>query len=109
MLSFFFFKFALNFGQNSSDCMARLGVNTTEHASEMELYIILTTLKNSEDTFNNEMPLFQAKPVQCSPAMVGFSTDKINILQHIKCLFSATALVPRALDGMNIVIMVLEI
>ncbi len=29
---------------NSSDCMARLGTNTMEHASKMELYIILATL-----------------------------------------------------------------
>ncbi len=35
--------------------------------------------------------------------MVGFSSDKINILQPIKCLFSTIALVPGALDGMNMV------
>ncbi len=35
--------------------------------------------------------------------MVGFSSDKINILKHIKCLFSAVALVPGELDGMNTV------
>ncbi len=41
------------------------------------------------------------KPVQHSPAMVSFSSDKINILQHIKCFFSANVLAPGALDGMN--------
>ncbi len=54
-------------------------------------------------TFNHEMSSFQTKPVQCSLAMVGFSSDKINILQHIKCLFSAIVLAPGALDGMNTV------
>ncbi len=45
----------------------------------------------------------KAKQIQCSPAMVGFSSDKINIFQHIKYLFSTIALAPGALDGMNMV------
>ncbi len=32
------------------------------------------------DYFNHKMTSSQAKPVQCCPAMVGFSYDKINIL-----------------------------
>ncbi len=43
----------------------------------------------------------QAKVVRCSQTMVGFSSDKINILQHFKHLFSAIALVPGSLVGMN--------
>ncbi len=39
------------------------------------------------DTFSHETSLSHMKPVQCSPAMVGFSLDKINIPQHIKYLF----------------------
>ncbi len=35
--------------------------------------------------------------------MVGFSLDKINILQHINWLFRAIVLAPGALDGMNTV------
>ncbi len=46
----------------------------------------------------------QAKPVQSSLAMIGFSSDKINILQHMKYLFRTIALVTGVLDGMNIVI-----
>ncbi len=45
----------------------------------------------------------QAKPVQYSLEMVGFSSDKINILQNIKHLFSAIAQAQGALDGMNTV------
>ncbi len=33
---------------NSIDSTARLGANTTEHTSEIELYIILATLENFE-------------------------------------------------------------
>ncbi len=55
------------------------------------------------DTFNHEISSSQAKPVQCSPAMIVFSSDKINILQHIKHLFSASVLTHGALDGMNTV------
>ncbi len=38
-----FVKFAQSFWSNSSDCTARLDANTIEHASEMELNIILAT------------------------------------------------------------------
>ncbi len=61
---------------NSIDSMVRLGANTTEHGSQMELYIILATLDKFEcwnRTLNHKMILSQAKPVQCSSAMVGFS------------------------------------
>ncbi len=50
------------------------------------------------DTFNHEMSLSQAKLVQCSPGMVDFSSEKINILLHIKCLFSIIALALGTLD-----------
>ncbi len=36
------------------------------------------------------MLLSQVKPVQCSPTMVGFFSDKINILQHIKHYCTST-------------------
>ncbi len=38
----------MEFWSNSNDSMANLGTDTTEHASEMELYIILATLENFE-------------------------------------------------------------
>ncbi len=41
--------------------------------------------------------------------MVGFCPDKINILQHIKPLFSAKVLVPGVLDGMNTVYIIMII
>ncbi len=74
---------------------------TYKHASDMELYIILATLENFECW--NEMSLSQMKPIQCSLAMVGFSSDIINILQHIKHLFIAIAIVPSVLDGIDMV------
>ncbi len=43
------------------------------------------------------------KLVQNSLAMISFSSNKINILQHIKHLFSTIALAPGALGGMNTV------
>ncbi len=55
------------------------------------------------DTFNNEMSLAQAKSIQCSPAMVCFSSHNINILQHIKRLICAIVLVPGALVRRNMV------
>ncbi len=42
------------------------------------------------DTCSPEMSLSQAKLVQCSPAMGISSSDKINILQHIKYPFSTS-------------------
>ncbi len=99
-----FCQFCTEFCSNSCDCKARLGTIMTEHPSEMQLYIILAILDNFEsDTFNKEITSSQAKPVQCFPAMVGFSSDKINILQHIKHLFNVIRLMPRVLDGMNVV------
>ncbi len=83
-------KFALSFSTNSSDGMARLDANITKYAPEMELYIILAILENS-DTLNHKMSSSQAKPVHCSPVIIGFSSDKINILQHIKHLFNTIA------------------
>ncbi len=60
-----------------------------KYAPELKLYIILATLENFEsDTFNHEMSLSQAKLVQCSQAMVTFSSDQINILQHNKHIFT---------------------
>ncbi len=38
----------MEFWSNSVDSTTRLGANTTKHASEMELYIILATFENSE-------------------------------------------------------------
>ncbi len=55
------------------------------------------------DTFNHKMIWSQVKLVQCLPAMVGFSFDKINILHHIKHLFSTVMLASRALDGMDMI------
>ncbi len=43
-----FCKVFTEFWSNFSDCMARLGANMKEHASEVELYIILATLENFE-------------------------------------------------------------
>ncbi len=40
--------------------------------------------------------------------MVGFSSDKISILQHIHHLFKVIVLAPRALDGMNTVLQDIE-
>ncbi len=49
----------------------------------------------------------QAKPVECFLEMVGFSSDKINILQQIKHFFnSAIALVPGGARG-NIILLLL--
>ncbi len=88
---------------------AILDTNTTKHASEIELYIIVAILDNfGNGTLNHEMSLSQAKLVQCSLAIVGFSSDKINILQHIKHLFITIALAPRAPDGMNPVMKYLQ-
>ncbi len=76
-----------------------------KHTSEMEFYITLATLENCK-CWNQTLLItkchhFKKKLVQCSPAMVDFSLDKINILQHIKFFFSAIALAHRALDGLN--------
>ncbi len=75
----------------------------------MELYIILATLENVEHW--NEIVLIikwhhlkRNREKQCSPAMVGFLYDKINIVQYIKCLFNGIALAPGVLDVMNKVI-----
>ncbi len=38
----------MEFWTNSNDSKARLSANTTQHSSEMELYIILATLENFE-------------------------------------------------------------
>ncbi len=69
----------------------------------MEFYIILATLRKLRilelDTFNHKMSSSQAKLVHCSLTIVDFSPDKINILQHIKLLFSAVMLAPSAIDG----------
>ncbi len=43
------------------------------------------------------------KLVQCCPSIVGFSSNKINVLQHIKDLYSTIVLAPRAVDAMNTV------
>ncbi len=98
-------QFCFNFGENPIDSTDRLGANTAEHASHMELYIILATLENFEylesACFNHKTTSSQAKLVKCSLAMVAFSLDKINILQSIKHLFSAIALSPRVPGGMN--------
>ncbi len=64
-----FCQVCTEFWSNSADCTAKLGVNTTEHMSEMELYIILATLENFE---NYKMSSSQGRSVQCSPAMIGF-------------------------------------
>ncbi len=51
-------------GKNSSDCTDRFGANMTEHASEMELYIILATRKLwmlESDIFNHENHLKQSR------------------------------------------------
>ncbi len=96
-----FCQVSTEFWSNSSDCMATLGTNTTEHTSEMELYIILhfRKLRMLElDTFNHKISSPKAKPVQCSPAIVVFSSDEINILQHF---FSTIEIAPKVLDGMN--------
>ncbi len=50
------------------------------------------------------MPLSQVDPVQCYLAMVGFSSDKTNILQHVKCISSTIVLALSGLDGMNTVV-----
>ncbi len=49
------------------------------------------------------MSCSQVKPVLYSLVIVGFSLDEINILQHIKHLFSTIALAPVMIDGMNMV------
>ncbi len=36
--------------------------------------------------------------------MVGFSSDKTNILQHVKCISSTIVLALSGLDGMNTVV-----
>ncbi len=61
-------KFACSFWSNLSNCTARLGANMIIHSSEMELYIILSTLAK----FDYEMSPSQMKLAQCSLAMVGF-------------------------------------
>ncbi len=38
----------MEFQSNSSDCIARVGVNMAAQTSEMELYIILVALENVE-------------------------------------------------------------
>ncbi len=43
------------------------------------------------------------KLIQCYLAMIGFFSDKINILQHIKHVYSTIALAVGALHGMNTV------
>ncbi len=43
-----FCQVCTEFWSNSSDCTAKLGANTAEQPSEMELYTILTTLENFE-------------------------------------------------------------
>ncbi len=55
------------------------------------------------DTFNHEISLSLAKLVQYSPAVVGFSSNKRNILQHIKRLFRAIVLEHEPLDGISLV------
>ncbi len=74
--------------------MARMGANMTV-CTEMELYIILTILENFEH-WNQahliaKMPLSQAKSVQYSKTIVGFSSEKKKILQHIMHLDCTSA------------------
>ncbi len=60
------------------------------------------------NTFNQELSSSEAKLVHCSLAVVGLSADKINILQHVKCPFSAVALAVKMLDEMNMVCHITE-
>ncbi len=84
--------------------MARMGTRLIRDGIVYHFSHFRKLLTLESDTFDHKMSLSQVTLVQCSPAMAGFSSDKINILQHIKCLFSTISLKPGTLDGINMVI-----